>query len=67
MSWEGDKGECFRHLANFFPSTIYSTHYRIPLNISPNFTGENLRLREIILIGQGYSDGKMDSLSTLGK
>lgn len=67
VSWKGDKGESSRHLANFFTSTIYSTQYIIPINIFPYFTDKNLRLRKIMLVGQTYSDGKMESLNTLGK
>lgn len=67
VSWKRDKGESFRHPANFFTSTIYSTQYIIPINISPYFADKNLRLRKIILVGQTYSDGKMESLDTLGK
>lgn len=67
VSWKGNKGESFRHVANFFTSTIYSTQYIIPINIFPYFTDKNLRLRKIMLVGQTYSDGKMESLDTLGK
>lgn len=67
MSWEGNKGGSLRHLANFYTSIDYSLHHGIPVKASPYLTGENLRLREIMLGGQGYRDGKMDSLATLGK
>ena len=44
---------------------FFSIHYS--KNISPYFADKNLRLRKIILVGQTYSDGKMESLDTLGK
>lgn len=67
VSWEGDKAGIIRHLLSFFTYIIYCTHFSIPVNISPDFTGEDLRFWEILLVAQGHSDGKLDSLDTMGK
>lgn len=67
VSWEGDTAGIIRHLLSFFTYIMYRTHFGIPVNISPDFTGEDLRFREILLAAQGHSDGKLDSLDTMGK
>ena len=55
-------GVSFGHLVSFFTCIIYCTHFS-PVNISPYLTDEDLRFREILLVAQGYSDGKLDSLA----
>lgn len=67
VNWEGDTAENIRYLASFFTYIIYSTHYSSLVSISPYFTDEGWRLREIMLVALGYSDGKLDSLATLRK
>lgn len=57
VNWEGDIGDSLGPLASFFYIYHLFAHYNIPVSIPPYFIGEDLRLREMISVALGYSDG----------